>query len=197
NYFIYPGQTGVKVNAGSAIKRGRMTTNMFRGVANYLTGFDSYSPEWQMVSNTDIPNSRAFCFVFMNNNVTATSLNTVNTYYKIAGNTTPIQQKRFTAGNNIITYTGLEEISAKVNVVIGARAPSNGSDFSISIAKNGVAIPLPFGSMAPSINNQSFQLTLNTEISLSTNDYLEVFIRKNNTNTSSITIDEMQFRVTD
>ncbi|MGZ5253176.1 MAG: hypothetical protein ACXWV4_02275 [Flavitalea sp.] len=197
NYFIYPGQTGVKVNAGSVIKRGRMTTNMFRGVANYLTGFDSYSPEWQMVSNTDIPNSRAFCFVFMNNNVTATSLNTVNTYYKIAGNTTPIQQKRFTAGNNIITYTGLEEISAKVNVVIGARAPSNGSDFSISIAKNGVAIPLPFGSMAPSINNQSFQLTLNTEISLSTNDYLEVFIRKNNTNTSSITIDEMQFRVTD
>ena len=30
NYFIYTGQTGIKVNSGATIDRGRMTTNMFR-----------------------------------------------------------------------------------------------------------------------------------------------------------------------
>ena len=70
-------------------------------------------------------------------------------------------------------------------------------DFSIAIAKNGVVIPTPNGSMAPSTNNQSFQITLATEVDLVTGDYLEVFIRTNNSNTNTITIEEMQFRVTD
>lgn len=197
NYFIYTGQTGIKLNAGAAILRGRMTTNMFRGVGTYLNGFDSYTPGWQMVSNTDIPNSRAFSFVYMNNNVTATSLPATNTYYKIAGATTVVNQQKFTATNNKLTYIGREGTTGKVTVIIGARAPSNSSDFSITIAKNGVVIPTPYGSMAPSINNQSFQISFVTEVDLVTNDYIEVFIKTNNGNTSTITIDEMQFRVTD
>jgi hypothetical protein len=39
NYFIYSGQT-VKVNAGANINRGRMTTNMFRGIATPLDGIN-------------------------------------------------------------------------------------------------------------------------------------------------------------
>jgi hypothetical protein len=35
------------------------------------------------------------------------------------------------------------------------------------------------------------------ELELVTNDYIEVFIRKNNTNSSQITVDELQFRVND
>ncbi len=52
NYFIYTGQTGVKVNIGAAISNGRMTTNMFRGVTTLLNGFDSYAYGWEMQQNT-------------------------------------------------------------------------------------------------------------------------------------------------
>lgn len=197
NYFIYSGQIGVKVNAGATIDQGRLTTNMFRGVGTNLVGFDSYSFGWQMVSNTDIPNTRSFCFEYMTNNPTATSLTTQAVFYKIAGTTTMVKEQRFTALSNRMTYVGKKPITARVLAVMGARAPSNNSDFAIAIAKNGVVIGNPYGSMASANSGTSFQITLATEVDLSTNDYIEVWIRRNNGNTSSITVDELQFRVTD
>lgn len=197
NYFVYNGQTGVKVNAGATIDRGRMTTNMFRGVGTYLTGFDSYSPAWQMISNTNIPNSRSFCFEYMNNNATATSLPVVGTYYKIGGTTTVSKQQKFTGTNNRLTYNGKESFTSKIIAIVGAKSPSNNGDFTIAIAKNGVIVPFPNGSMSPSTNNQSFQITLITEMDLQTNDYIEIFIKTNNGNTNSIVLEDLQFRVND
>ncbi len=197
NYFIYPGQVGIKVDAGAVIDRGRLTTNMFRGVGTNLVGIDSYSFGWEMAQNTDIPNTRAFCFEYMTNNPTVTALTTQAVFYKIAGTTTMVKEQRFTALSNRMTYTGKEPITARVLAVMGARAPSNSADFSIAIAKNGTVIGNPYGSMASANSGTSFQITLATEVDLATNDYIEVWIRKNNTNTNSITVDELQFRVTD
>ena len=197
NYFMYSGQTGVKVNTGAAIDRGRMTTNMFRGVSTYINGFDSYTQEWEMQQNTNIPNSRAFGFTYMNANATPTPMPVAGTFYKIEGETTVINAKRFTADNNKLTYTSKDAITGKVIVVIGAKSPTNNGDFTIAIAKNGVIIPTPNGSMSPSINNQSFQITFITEVDLVTGDFIEVFIRTNIANTSTITVEELQFRITD
>ncbi len=197
NYFIYTGQTGVKVNTGATINRGRMTTNMFRGVTTYLSGFDSYTPEWEMRQNSFVPNSRAVASIFMNNNNTATSMPAVSTFYKIAGTTTAVKEQRFTTLNNKVTYIGKENITSRILIIVGAKSPVASGDFSITIAKNGVVIPTPNGSIAPSTNNQSFQITFATEVDITTGDYLEVFIRTNNSNTNTITIENLQFRVTD
>lgn len=197
NYFIYTGQTGVKVVAGAIINRGRMTTNMYRGVGTYISGFDSFTPEWEMRQNSFIPNSSANVSIYMNNNNVATSLIAANTFYKIAGATTMVKEQRFTTLDNKVVYIGREKITSKVLLIVGAKSPASGGDFSIAIAKNGVIIPTPNGSMAPSTNNQSFQITFATEVDITTGDYLEAFIRTNNSNSTSITIEEMQFRVTD
>lgn len=197
NYFIYTGQVGIKVNVGAVVDHGRLTTNMFRGVTNNLSGIDSYSFGWKMAQNTDIPDSRAFCFEYMTNNPTSTSLGSQAVFYKHSGTTTVVRQQRFTATSNRMTYTGKEPVTARVLAVLGARAPSNNSDFSIAIAKNGVVIGNPYGSMASANSGTSFQITLATEVDLVTNDYIEVWIRRNNGNTSAITVDELQFRVTD
>lgn len=198
NHFIYPGLVGIKVNTGVTVNSGRMTTNMFSGVGTNLAGIDSYTYGWKMAQNTGIPDSRALCFAYMSGNATATPLTTASTFYKINGTTTMVNEHRFTAGNdNRMTYTGQDPITARVLVIIGAHAPANNSDFSIAIAKNGTVIPLPFGSMAAANNGTSFQIVLATEVDLTTNDYVEVWIRKNNTNTTTVTVEEMQFRVTD
>ncbi|MBC8034185.1 MAG: hypothetical protein H7Y03_08575 [Chitinophagaceae bacterium] len=197
NYFIYPGQTGVKLNTGATIDRGRMTTNMFRGVTTYITGFDSYSPAWLMSQNTFVPNSRAFGSVFMTNNTTSTSLPSINVFYKVAGTATTGTAQRFTASSNRLTYTGKDIITGRILVIIGAKAPANGVDYSIAIAKNGVIIPVPNGSIAAASNNQSFQITLATEVSLNANDYVEVFLRTNNGSSLSLIVEELQFRITD
>lgn len=197
NYFVYTGQTGVKVNTGATISRGRMTTNMFRGVTNYINGFTSYTPAWEMRQNTGIPNTRAFGSLYMTNNATSTNLTTVGTYYKIAGTTTAGTQQRFTASNNRLTYTGVEGITGKILAIAGAKSPCANGEFTIVIAKNGTVVSTSTGSMAPSANNQSFQVIISTEVDLATNDYLEVFIKTLNSNTNTITMEELQFRITD
>jgi len=197
NYFVYTGQTGVKVNTGATIDRGRMTTNMFRGITNLITGFNSYTPAWEMRQNTGIPNTRAFGSLFLTNNATATSMAVVSTYYKIAGTTTAGTQQRFTASSNRLTYNGKESITGKILAIAGAKSPSLNGAFTIAIAKNGTVVSTSTGSMAPSANNQSFQVIISTEVDLVTNDYLEVFIKTNNSNTNTITIEELQFRLTD
>lgn len=197
NYFNYSGQTGVKVNAGAWVNRARMTNNMFRNVGVPLSGVDSYTSGWSMKQNTNIPDSRAFSFIYFNNNLTSTTLSSVGTYTKIAGTTTMINEKRFTTNANRITYDGVDPVVGKISVVMGAKAPGNNVDFSIGIAKNGILIAAPKASMAAASNNQAFQIILNTEVDLVIGDYIEVWITRNNTNASTLVVDELQFRVTD
>jgi hypothetical protein len=171
---------------------------MFRGVTTYITGFDSYTPAWELRQNTFIPNTRATGAVNMTGNtLTATSLPVVNTFYKIAGTTPANKTLRFTAEDNKLTYLGKDTITGKVLVVMSAKSPANSTDFSIAIAKNGVVITSNIASTGSSSNNQSFQLTFSTELDLGINDYVEVFIRTNNSNANTITVSGLQFRITD
>lgn len=189
--------TGIKINT-STIDRGRMTTNMFRGVTNFLVGFDSFTREWEMISNSNVPNSRAFAYISMDANSTTTTMANAATFYKIAGITAVTNAKRFTTlVTNRLTYTGKDNITAKVHATIGAKSQANDSDYSITIFKNGAQIG-PVTSNAAASNNQSFQISLNMELDLAFNDYIEVFIRRNGSTTSTpLPVDNLQFQVTD
>ncbi len=196
NYFIYTGQSGVKVNVGASIENARMTTNMFRGVANELDGFDSYSYGWEMQQNTEIPNTRGFAYAYMDGNSTETSFPGVGTYTKILGTTTLVTGKKFSASSNRFTYTGKSDTEFRVFGVVGGRAPTNGSDYTIVFAKNGTVISSPTSSLGPMTNNQGFQIVLESEVTLSTNDYIEVFI-ESNSGTTSLRVTDLQFRVSE
>lgn len=194
NYFTYSGQTGVTVNAGSSIDNGRMTTNMFREVTTLLSGFDSYSFGWGMQQNTGIPDTRSFAYTYMNGNATTTTFPAVGTYTKILGSTTLISGQKYSASNNRFTYIGKQDITSRVFATIGARAPGNNTDYTIAIAKNGTVITSPTSSLGPLSNNQGFQIVLETEVELSTGDYIEVFIRSN-AGTLALAVSDLQFRV--
>jgi hypothetical protein len=193
NYFTYTGQTGVKLNAGAVVERGRMTTNMFRGVTTPITGFNSFSFGWEMQQNTDIPNSYAYGYMYMNDNATATTFASTGTYYKVLGTTTATKEIRFTGASNRFTYTGKNDIVSRIFASIAANAPSNSSGYSIAIAKNGTVITAPSGSISSLTNNQGFQISFESNINMVTGDYLEIFIKSNNT--SNLTISDLQFRI--
>lgn len=197
NYFIYSGQTGVKVNAGATIDFGRMNTNMFRGVTTLLNGFDSYTPGWEMMLNTGIPNSRSYGYIYFNDNLTATSTSPDNTYVKVAGTTTATTLQKFTSpSSNRLTYIGKRTILAKVFITITGKSPTNGADFTFALGKNGTVLTTPKQTTGSLINNQSFTMILETEVSMATNDYIEVFI-KTTSSTSSVVISDLQFRAID
>ena len=56
-------------------------------------------------------------------------------------------------------------------------------------------IPFPNATMGAMTNNQGYQISLETEVDLSTGDYLEVFIKRNNAAVTSVIVSDMQFRV--
>lgn len=197
NYFIYSGATGIKINAGASVNRGRLTTNMFRGVTTPLIGVDPYTSGWNMKQNSGIADSRAYCYVSFNNNLTSTSLPVMSTFYKIAGATTAASQKRFITSANRITYNNIDPLAVKVSVVINAKAPANNVDYTVAIAKNGTVITTSLGTMSAAANNQAFQIILNTEVELVATDYIEVFIRRNNNNATALIVEDLQFRVTE
>ena len=195
NYFTYTGQTGIKLNVGATIDLGRMNSNMFRGVTTPITGFDSYSPGWQMISNTGVPNTRTFGYVYMNSNATVTPTNTLNTFVKLAGTSTAITlQKTTSPVSNRITYVGKKSVNARILVVISGFSPNASGAISLAIAKNGTVITIPQASLSGLGNNQNFQLVFETEVILATNDYVEPFIA-NNAGTLSYIIKELQFRL--
>jgi hypothetical protein len=197
-HFIYTGsgQIGVKMNAGATVDFGRMTTDMFRNVSTPTSGFDGSTAGWSMLNNTGIPNTRAHAFLTMNDNRTATTFSNTSTYYKILGTTSLIRSQKFTASDNKVTYTGKTPTSVRVTAVVAGKAPSFGSaDYTIVIGKNGTAFPQPQASIGALLNNQGFQIVLESDIDLVTGDYLEVAIRSNST--GSLVVSDLQFRVSE
>jgi hypothetical protein len=197
NYFFYTGQTGIKVNTGATVDRARLTANMFRGVTTPLSGINSYTPGWKMLQNTNVPDSRAYGFIYMNANSTATTTSPNNTFVKVNGATTSTQLLKFESSiNNRLTFKGKDPIVASVYVVISGKSPANSAEFTMSILKNGLALAGPTTSTGAMTNNQAFTLVLERETDMTTNDYIEVII-KTTTSTTPITITDMQFRVSD
>ncbi|GAB2705870.1 hypothetical protein GCM10011495_23190 [Hymenobacter frigidus] len=199
NHFIFTpnvAATGIKIS-GATVDRGRMSTNMFRNVATPITGFSGDTPGWQMQNNTGVPNTRAQGFLYMNGNTTATNFVDQTSYVKVAGNTTIVRQQKFTSiTTNRLTYAGKSSTSVRVTAIIGGKAPFAGADYSIAIIKNGVTIPLPAASIGSMLNNQGFQIVLETDVDLATGDFLELGIR-NTASTASVTISDLQLRVSE
>ncbi|WP_296623167.1 hypothetical protein, partial [Marivirga sp.] len=197
NYFYYTGQTGVKVNAGAVIDNGRMSTNMFRGPATNISGFDSYTPGWEMSLNSGVPNSRSYGYLYMVENTTATLTDPNNTYVKLAGATTSTTLQKFSSPSaNRLTYLGKRNITAKILMIVNGKSPANSAEFTMALAKNGTVIEAPRQSTGSMVNNQAFSLIMELEISMETNDYIEVFL-KTTSSISSVTISDLQFRVVD
>ncbi len=197
NYFVYNGQSGVKLIAGATVDRGRLTTNMFRGVGTVLNGLTPYDPGWRMLQNTNIPDSRAYGYIYTNASASSTTTSPNNTYVKVNGTTSSVKLLKFESGtNNRLTYNGKEGIVASVFITVTGKSPANGAEFTLAVSKNGTAISNPNQSTGTMINNQVFTLVLETEVDMSTDDYIEAVI-KTTSSTSSLTISDLQFRVRD
>ncbi|MEX0995427.1 MAG: hypothetical protein WDZ45_00090 [Flavobacteriaceae bacterium] len=197
NYFIYSGQTGIKVNAGATVDRGRLTTNMFRGVDIPLDGVTPTDIGWNMLQNTAIRDSKAAGFIY-NNEVIAESDDTpfpnTTDFVKIVFDQTFASiEKKFTAGNNRLTYNGRRPITA--NVFASINGESKDVDYTLAIAKNGsVGINPPTNTVTA--KEKLFQLALSTTIELEQGDYIEVWVRTND-DTKDLEVVGFQFSVSE
>jgi hypothetical protein len=197
NYFVFSGQIAVKMDAEATVDQARMSGNLFRGVGTPLAGFDSHTPGWQMRQNgAAVPDTKPYGYMYMNDNYKITKFISPTLYTKINGKTNTVKANSFTATDNRFTYTGRRALTAKIYVNVGATPTEGSSNFSIAILKNGLEQVAPHATKATDSKTDSFQIILETEVDLITGDYIEVFI-KNNQTTSSILVNDLQFRVSE
>lgn len=197
NYFVFSGGTAVKFNAKAKVDQGRMNGNLFRGPAVLITGFDSYTPGWEMGQNgAGIPDTKPYGYLYMNDNPTSTKIISPNLFTKIAGETATIKSDGFMISSNRITYTGKRLLNARIYINVGGKTPEANSDLSVAVYKNGLIQVAPNSSISVGTKNEGFQLTLETIADINQGDYLEVFI-KNNVNTTPIVVKDLQFRVSE
>jgi hypothetical protein len=92
-----------------------------------------------------------------------------------------------------LTYTGISAQVFNIDAAISANSASGSPDCSLSIAKNGAAIAATkIGNRME--NNHDHNLSTLWSLSLSPNDYIELFI-ENNSNTVDITVTRAVLRV--
>lgn len=201
NFFVYSGNTGIKVTSGAQVDFARVTANIFTGVTNPVLGVSSAAAGWNMQQNVGIPDSRVYGNLYFNGTTpTAISLQTAGTYYKVNTASAPASTQslsRFrqdaTFPNRMI-YEGKRPITAKVYIVVGGKA-TGVNDYTIALGKNG-NVSGPTSSMGTTTSGQAFQLVLISEVDIEPGDYLEVGIKSNSNNTS-VNVSDVQFRVTD
>lgn len=115
------------------------------------------------------------CMYWQNNGTTTTM--TANTFAKCNGTTTSVSLVEFTMpANNRLTYTGTETIDAFVHGSIAGSLPSFGAAIGYVIFKNGVEVTPSRMYFTTSGANYLQCVSVNTKLSLSTNDYIELYV---------------------
>jgi len=197
-YFVYAGQVGIKFNKGAMVDQGRLSINLFRGVGKMLEGFDSFTPGWEMTNNGEgVPDSKAMGFVYSTENTAPTGFKGMTLYSKIAGATKTLKSDKFTTeASNKFVFTGKRHTSLNISAIVGAVSVDDKGSYSIAILKNGKETIAPNSTVTSVNKGQGFQIFLQTSVELISGEFIELVI-KNNTATTPIVVQDLQFKVSE
>jgi hypothetical protein len=139
--------------------------------------------------------SRRVGSLFVSGNDTPTDIAVAQTYYPVAAASTQLSNGQFTVLNSRLTYTGAETIMAMVIATTCLSLDDQNEQVRMRIGKNGVTLPESCAQATltgtPGSGRRE-SLATHTIVSLSTGDYLEVFVGNWNT-AADITVRNMQF----
>lgn len=181
NFEVGGGDTGLDIDYASITVTNSINifSNVFSGAGTLTTGFDVDDVKINVKSNGGLANFTAGASMYWEDVTGTMSLASSDGYKKITGNTSSgANLKRFShTSPNRLTYNGIEDISAKVNVSLAAYYTTGGAFIaSIAVAKNGTVVT---GSGSGfTIYSADEPCGTDVQLSLSNGDYIEVFIKK-------------------
>ncbi len=188
--FLSGAAASANINAGGL---GSLEDTRFSGTGTRLSGVTTSDALWQFFSNDDIPDTRPCGLASFNTPTTTTAA--VNTPTLIVGTWTPEDASQFTmsvAGRG--TYNGGKDFRASISCSVAIEAAS-GSNKNITayIAKDGTVVPNS-GITAQVSSNDPRTIGLMWEETLSTTDFVEIFI-ENNTDGVGLTVNKGTMRL--
>jgi hypothetical protein len=125
----------------------------------------------------------------------ATTTVTPGTYLKAAGTTTAGNLNAFDMpANNRLRYTGAAQKHFHIAVSVSFTCGANNKTVGLKIAKDGVVMDDSVARRRVGTGTDIGSTALHADTTLTTNQYLELWLT-NETNTATVTIDEMYFFV--
>ena len=174
---------GVKLNSQAKVNDGRVVLNFFKGFDEdmSLVGFDPYSTGWEMKDNgSEIPNSSARIFAYMENNTESTQFEEQDQYRVINGNTTEKVNHKFESiGDNKFVYRGLRSINVNLKATVVGNSSNYEGSYTIAFKKNGIKTIKPTSTVKSVPLGNPFSLNLSTLTKLDSGDEISLYIRSN------------------
>ena len=198
SFIALSGETAINVNASATIgdEKYILDTVNFSGGGTYATGITHTSNKALFVNCVNITNTSTRGFMYMVNNTTDTTIGSpnVNVWVKAGGTTTAgAENSKFTHASNRLTYNGAFSNSFQVSVNCSVRSGSVSQVISIGIAKNGTILSESEMTVRTDVANQEYPSSTSCHLTMTTNDYVEVFVR--NTSSSNMRIADLNVSV--
>jgi len=198
SFVTLSGETSLNVSSSATISDERyiLDTVNFGGGGTYISGVTQTSNKTLFTNCVGIQNTTTRGFYYMVNNTTDTPIGVpnVNVWVKALGTTTAdSNNSKFTHSNNKLTYTGAFNTSFLVSVNTAVRAGASNQNISIGIAKNGTILPNSEMTIRTSTSNQEHPGSTQYQIDLITNDYVELFVKNNQS--TDVRVSDLNFSV--
>ena len=183
---------GVNVDVSASVPSESyiLDTINFSGGGTYLGGVSVTDNKTNFLNCKGIINSKEVSLYYMHSNATTTVISSTNTPVKALGTTTSsaITQK-FTNTNNRATYVGSITRIFKVTACASCTSGNN-NIVGFYIAKNGVVSTDSEIYTTTSGTGKSENVSIQTLISLSENDYIEIWV-ENNSSTTNVLVSDL------
>jgi hypothetical protein len=193
SFVILSGETGIDASNSMTIPNEGyiLDTVNFAGGGTYITGIATTDNKARIENCRGINNSGNIAQYYMNNNATSTTISVSGTYYKVAGTTSPgsyVEKFNLSTINRAL-YEGSLQGFYKITVVSSV-VSGNNKVISLRVAKNGTTSNSSQGSSTTNSGGRAEGIVAQDVVSLSTNDYIEVFVT-NETDTSVVTVEDL------
>jgi hypothetical protein len=193
------GETGINFSSSATVpNESYILDNVsFAGAGTYLTGITYTSNKALFFNCTGITNTNAVTQYTMTGNATATVIGSAGTFVKVAGTTTEVAsvtQKFSNATTNRSVYTGAFPGSFLVTV-FASMTSGNNQNLRMRVAVNGTTIAASNALFQTSGSGAASNIGTQVMVSLSTNDYVEVFVT-NDTAANNIAVSDLNVTIT-
>jgi hypothetical protein len=198
--FLAAGTTLLKGAASSANiadgSLGVMTNVRVSGAGDPLSGITSDDTLWNFLLNDEVRDTRTDAMMSLSGNATETTITTINTPVKVDTGDTWVEEgaSQFTVDSTgKATYTGGKDVRLPVTIPITAAMASGGTNaVTFYLALNGSVIAN--SGAANDISTISGRTTIAWQVTLSTDDFLELWA-ENNDGTVNIIVTDATLRI--
>ena len=177
--------------------------NSWNNTGKYIEGFDFTRSDGRdanffVESNAGVGDSKPQCFINVTNSLTATTLTTLNTWYKVDwGTSTSTQTTKWTINNNKITYQSVNRRNGWIIISGNVTASANAQNITVGIVKNGIS-GTQYGAttIRTTTTDQPFPFSIIVYLSdIGPADYFELYSRNETSSAKTVIFQDIQWLV--